>query len=188
MIEAEQTSNPIRLLNLALDIREALGKALRLRPHDTAVRLDLVRFHVRTPRLAGGNIREARVHAKALATLDAGLGHFAAGYIAYHEKQFGVGRRELREAVRLTTGEHRVLSLRWLGWLSQASQQWSDAFAAWDELRDHDDSAFYEIARTAGFCRCERERGKAALDEYLRRHPADAQALELRKRWPPQTK
>lgn len=179
MAEAKQTSNPIRLFMLALDIREALETALKANPNDVEVLLDLVRFHAMSPKIVGGDPAQARVHAATLARLDEGLGHFAAGYLAYRDKQFGVGRRELREAVRLTSGPHHLLALQWLGWLSQESQQYAEAFAIWEELRPVDPKAPYEIARTAAFCGCERERGKAALAEYLKANPKDAEARKV---------
>src|SRR6185295_18412077 len=96
MKEAQQTSNPVRLFLLAMDIREALGKALKSDPEDLDVRLDLVRFHTVTPRIAGGDLDEARAQAAEIARRDAPLGHFASGYIAYREKEFGVARHELQ--------------------------------------------------------------------------------------------
>lgn len=172
MTEAEQTSNPIRLLGLALDIRRALDEALRLRPDDVEVRLDLVRFHTMTPRIAGGNMDEARTQVEEIARRDKALGHFARGYVLYREKQFGVARIELREAAKNPAVRERAL--RWLGWLSQESQQWDDAFAAFEELGD-----LYEIARTSSFCKCRLEQGRAALREHLRKHPKDAKAKKL---------
>jgi hypothetical protein len=179
MAEAQQTSNPIRLFMLALDIKEALNKALKQNPNDVEVRLDLLRFHSVTPKVAGGDPAEARAQAAALTKLDEGLGHFANGYLAYRDKQFGVARRELNEAVRLTTGAHRNLALQWLGWLSQESQQYADAFAVWEQLRPTDPKANFEIARTAVFCNCERAKGKAALEAYLKVKPRDAEARKL---------
>ncbi|HEX7832516.1 MAG TPA: hypothetical protein VF787_22855 [Thermoanaerobaculia bacterium] len=179
MAEAQQTSNPIRLYMLALDIKKALDQALKKNPNDTEVLLDLVRFHAVTPKIAGGDPAAAQAFAKKLATLDAGLGHFATGYLAYREKQFGIARRELNEAVKQTTGAHRTLALQWLGWLSQESQQYDDAFAAWEQLRASDPKALYEIARTSTFCHCQTARGKAALDEYLKLRPRDEDARKL---------
>jgi tetratricopeptide (TPR) repeat protein len=169
MAEAQQTSNPVRLFLLAMDIREALGKALQQHPDDLEVRLDLVRFHTVTPRIAGGDPEEARAQAAEIARRDAPLGHFAAGYIAYRDKDFGVARRELQEAVRTATvPSTRTLALKWLGWLSQESMQYPAAFAAFDQLRTADPSALYEIGRTAVFCTCELEKGRTALQEYVR--------------------
>src|SRR5689334_24587646 len=52
MAEAQQTTNPVRLYMLALDIKDALDAAHRARPNDVEVLLDLVRFHAVTPRIA----------------------------------------------------------------------------------------------------------------------------------------
>lgn len=147
MDEAQQTSNPVRLLKLAFDIRAALDAALQLRPDDVEVRFDLVRFHVMTPRIGGGSQKEARAQIAEIAKRDAAMGHFARGYVAYRNKEFGVARRELKEAIKSPAVRPRAL--RWLGWLSQESQQWDDAFAAFEELGDR-----FEIDRTSSFCRC----------------------------------
>lgn len=177
MAEAQQTSNPIRLFLLALDIHKALDAALARNPDDVQVRLDLVRFHTVTPRVAGGSMDEARAQAAEIARRDAPLGHFANGYIAYREKQYGAARIELREAIRTTRDPAtKTLALRWMGWLSQESQQWDDAFAAFEELHDS-----FEIGRTSAFCKCRIEQGKAALREHLKTHPKDAEAKKLLK-------
>jgi tetratricopeptide (TPR) repeat protein len=186
MAEAQRTANPVRLLMLALDIRKALDEALAAHPDDVEVRLDLVRFHTVTPRLAGGSIEEARAQAEEIFRRDEALGRFARGYIAYREKQFGVARIELKEAMRLAAkSDTRALAAKWLGWLSQESQQWDDAFAIWEELRATDPSALYEIARTASFCGCRTERGREALREYLKINPKDAEARKLERSFVP---
>ena len=151
MAEAQQTTNPVRLLLLAMDIEKSLNAALRDRPDDVEVRLDLVRFHSVTPRIAGGDGREARRQAAEIARRDAALGRFANGYLAYREKQYGRARIELRAAISTTANPaHKALAMRWLGWLSQETRQWQDAFEIWRELGDA-----HEIARTREFCRCE---------------------------------
>ena len=155
--------------------------ALSEKPDDVEVRLDLVRFYMVTPRIAGGSLDEARAQAAEIARLHAPLGHFARGYIHYRQKEFGIARIELREAMKTArTPEHRALAVKWLGWLSQESQQWNDAFAFFEELKASDPSALYEIARTSSFCSCERERGKAALAEYLKVKPFDTDARKLK--------
>ncbi|HYC59750.1 MAG TPA: hypothetical protein VEK79_09305 [Thermoanaerobaculia bacterium] len=174
MAEAQQTSNPVRLVTLAIRIREALESARRREPENVEVRLDLVRFYTITPRIAGGGVDHARAEAAEIAKRDVPLGHFARGYIEYREKNYGIARTELREAIRIGNTSTRALATRWLGWLSQESQQWDDAFAAFEELRDQ-----YEIGRTAVFCGCEVQRGKTALRDYLRTKPRDAEAKKL---------
>ena len=172
MAEAEQTTNPIRLLVLAMDIRKALDSALAAEPDNVEVRLDLMRFHAVTPRIAGGDKAESRRQAAEIARLDPASGHFAHGYLAYRNKEYATARKELREAVsRAANPTTKTLAAKWLGWLSQETQQWTEAFAMFESLRAADPAALYEIGRTAAFCRCELERGRAALEEYLRLKP-----------------
>lgn len=176
--EAEQTANPIRLFLLALDIRKELEAALAEKPDDAEVRLDLVRFFTVTPRVAGGDLDAARAHAAKLAQLDPPLGHFARGYMAYRAKDFGIARIALRESIRTTkSASTRTLAMRWLGWLSQESQQWDDAFSIFEELGDP-----YEIARTSAFCSCRLPQGREALEAHLKAKPADKEAKKLREK------
>ncbi len=168
---------------LALDIKKELEAALSEKPDDVEVRLDLVRFFVRTPRIAGGSLEQARAQAEEIARRDRPLGQFARGYIAYRLKEYGVARLALREAKNTARSpEHRALAAKWLGWLSQESQQWNDAFAVFEELRATDPEALYEIARTSSFCSCELEKGRAALAEYLKLKPGNEEALKLREK------
>lgn len=178
MAEAEQTTNPVRLVMLALDIRKSLEAALKDDPDNVDVRLDLVRFHVVTPRVAGGDLDEARRQIAEIEKRDEAMGHFASGYVAYREKQYGRARIELRKAVEgAANPTHKTQAMRWLGWLSQESQQWNDAFELFGALGDD-----YETGRTAAFCKCELERGKAALERYIAGKPKNVkQAREFLK-------
>ncbi len=172
MTDAEQTTNPVRLLVMALDIRKALEKALAAEPDNVEVRLDLMRFHAATPRIAGGDGAEAKRQAVEIARLDPAAGHFARGYLAYKEKEYPTARKELREAVGGASNPTvKVQAAKWLGWLSQETQQWTEAFAMFESLRGADPSGLYEIGRTAAFCGCELEKGRAALEEYIRLKP-----------------
>ena len=157
---------------LALDIKKELDAALAEKPDDVEVRLDLMRFFTMTPRIAGGDMEKAHEQAAEIAKRDAALGHFARGYLAYREKQYGPARIGFREAAK--SPARRALALRWLGWLSQETLQWDDAFAAFEELGDP-----YEIARTASFCSCRMEEGRAALAAFLRAHPRDEKGRKL---------
>ena len=169
MEEAKQTANPVRLLVLAMQIKDSLDEALRADPENVQVRLDLVRFYMTTPKIVGGHWNEARAEAEEIAKRDAVLGTFARGYILYRQGDFGPARIELREAVRTAKDPAtKALAQKWLGWLSQETQQWDEAFAMFEALRASDASATYEIARTSVFCSCEIERGRAAVREYLR--------------------
>lgn len=172
MAEVRRTTNPIRLLVLIPKIHTSLEAALAREPDNVEVHLDLVRFYVMAPSITGGDLDKARTHAAAIARRDLPLGHFARGYIAYREEEYGPARRELREAVRLGSGSTRALAAKWLGWLSQETQQWDEAFAMFEELRASDPAALYEIGRTAAFCSCRVAEGRAALQEYLKAKPS----------------
>lgn len=189
MAEARKT-NPVRLLVLVPQIHEALHDALALDPENVEVRLDLVRFHMLTPSMLGGVVEAAHTHAAKIAARDAALGHFARGYIAYHEKKYGPARHELRDAMRLGNPATRALAAKWLGWLSQETQQWDEAFTVFEVLRASDVSALYEIGRTATFCKCRVERGRETLQQYLKARrtddmPAHEEARKLLKKLGP---
>lgn len=171
MAEAKKTTNPVRLIMLGWEIKDALEEALVLAPDDVEVRLDLVRYHVVTPRIVGGAIDTALEHASEIAKRDPALGHFARGYIAYREKEYGPARRELQEAAK--SPKTKILALTWLGWLSQETQQYETAFDAWQAV-----DMPYEIGRTAVFCRCRLEEGEVALKRYIAgRRTADMPSL-----------
>lgn len=173
MAEVPKT-NPVRLLVLIPRIHEALQDALAQEPENVEVRLDLVRFYMVTPSILGGDVKEAKAHAAEIARRDPALGQFARGYIAYREKEYGPARHALRDAMKLGNASTRALAARWLGWLSQETQQWDDAFAVFEELGDR-----YETARTAEFCSCRLEQGRAALREHLKKNPKDPDARKL---------
>ena len=167
MEEVRHTSNPVRLLILGIQIRDSLEAALKAEPENVQVRLDLLRFYMNAPGLMGGDHGNARAEAAEIAKRDVALGSFARGYIAYRLKEYGAARHELREAVRTTRDPAtKSLALHWLGWLSQETQQYDEAFAVFDELRATDASGLYEIGRTAVFCTCQLDRGRAALESY----------------------
>ena len=181
--EAKAAVNPVRLLSLAYSIRDELEAAIRLDPELLDARVDLVRFHAKTPRIAGGSDAAARAQVRELRKRDAALGHWGAGYLAYLEKQYGVARRELRLAVEgAKRPQDKLLALTWLGWLSQETQQWDEAFRTWEAVAAAGDrEGLYEIGRTSSFCGCRTERGAEALRMYLDVKPALEHAEEARK-------
>lgn len=173
--EAKTSANPMRLLVIGWKSGDELETAVRLDPSSLEARLDLVRYYVLAPRVVGGSDAKARAQAAEIAQRDAALGAFAEGYIAYRRKEYGPARIRFREAVRLaTTRETKVLALTWLGYLSQETQQYDDAFAAFEEILKIDPShtaALYEIGRTALFSGRDLARGEAAVEEYLKTKP-----------------
>jgi tetratricopeptide (TPR) repeat protein len=174
-IEARQSANAVRLAYIGWNIGVELEAALALDPSRSDARLDLIRYYELTPRILGGSPAKARQQAAELARRDAARGAFASGYLAYREKEYGPARQSLRSAVTFAKDdETRILALTWLGWLSQETQQYDDAFAAFDAILAIDPkhaSALYEIGRTAVFSRREVERGEETLRRYLLSKP-----------------
>lgn len=179
------TNNTLRIAMLGLDMRDALDRALEADPEHVPARIERVRFLLNAPAVVGGGRDRAIAEAAEIAVRDAAAGSFARGYITYREKQFGVARRELRAAAEgATTPFLRDEALTWLGWLSQESQQWDEAFATWERLLEMNPSradALYEIGRTAVFCECRKERGEAALRRFAEVTAGGARSAEAQK-------
>jgi tetratricopeptide (TPR) repeat protein len=175
MAEAKHTSNAVRLAWLGWEIGDELERTVELDPSQLDARADLVRYYVVTPRIVGGNLRKARQQAAELARRDPALGAWATGYIAYRGKEYGPARKQLQRAVQLAkTPSDKALALTWLGWLSQETQQYDDAFAAFDQLLATDPKridALYEIGRTALFSGRELDRGEASLKRFIAATP-----------------
>jgi tetratricopeptide (TPR) repeat protein len=175
-IEARTSTNSMRLAFLGWNIGDEFETALALEPERTDARVELVRYYEMAPRLVGGSPSKARAMAEELARRDPSLGAWACGYLAYREKDFGVARIALREAIELAKDDAaKALALTWLGWLSQETQQYDDAFTAFDALAAlGQPAAFFEIGRTALFSGRDLDRGEAALRRYLTaRHGPD---------------
>lgn len=173
--EAKESANVLRLVTIGWRAGDELEAAVRLAPERLDARLDLLRYYVVAPRLVGGSNAKADAEVVEIAKRDAALGAFARGYVAYRRKEYAPARTQLEEAVRLAkTRETKVLALTWLGYLSQETQRYDDAFAAFEEILRIDPShtaALYEIGRTAEFSGSDRERGIAALERYLSAPP-----------------
>jgi tetratricopeptide (TPR) repeat protein len=171
MTEARQTSNPVALAILGWKIGDELEETVRLDPNQLDARVDLVRYYTVAPRIVGGSAKKARAQARELSRRDPALGAFANGYIDYRDKAYGPARQKLRDAVRLAANaKTKVLALTWLGWLSQETQQYDDAFRAWEDVLATDAAhveALYEIGRTAVFAHRDLARGEEALKRYL---------------------
>jgi tetratricopeptide (TPR) repeat protein len=171
MQEAKTSGNAVRLAWLGWMIGEELEEAVRLDPNLMDARLDLVRYYAMAPRVVGGSLKKARAEAVRIGKRDAALGAWAQGYIAYRQKEYGPARHRLQQAVReAKDARTKALALTWLGYLSQETQQYDEAFDAWSSLLATDASrvdALYEIGRTAIFANRELDRGEQALRQYL---------------------
>jgi tetratricopeptide (TPR) repeat protein len=173
--EAKQSVNAVRLAYLGWNIGTQLEEAVHLDPNDADARARLLQYYVTAPRVVGGNMRKARALARDTAKRDPALGAWANGYLAYRAKQLGAARKKFQEAVIAARDvPAQVLALTWLGWLSQESQTYEDAFAAWRRILAIDPTqtqALYEIGRTASFCHCNAAEGTAAIERYLAMKP-----------------
>jgi tetratricopeptide (TPR) repeat protein len=180
--EAKATTNAVRLLALAWDVGEELELAVQLDPDLLDARVRLVQYYEMTPRVVGGSSRKAREAARELARRDATLGLWADGYLAYRVKQYGRARVSLRAAAASARdAKTKELALMWLGWLSQETQQYEEAFATWRAILAVDatqTAAWYEIGRTASFCRCEVEGGREALRKYMAAPQRDGPTID----------
>lgn len=180
-------TNAVRIAMLGLDLRDEIDATLAADPNHLEARMSRVRYLAHAPSVVGGGRDTARAEAAEIAKRDPAYGHFAAGYLAYGDKEFGLARREYRAAIEgASTTSRKAEALLWMGWLSQESQQWNDAFAAFQQLLELDPArvnALYEIGRTSSFCRCDVERGRAALQKYLgsKRSEGMPSAAEARK-------
>lgn len=189
--EAKTSRNVVRVMILGMRTIDELDDAVRLDPDHLEARLLLVRYSMTVPLLFGGSTGKAREQAREITRRDPALGHLANGYISYRLKDYEDGLRELREAVRLAASpERRALALRWIGWLSQETQRYEDAFDAFQTLVEmHHLDGLYEIGRTSVFCRCRLEIGEEALQRYIdsttvpdgpSKHDAEKMLRELR--------
>ena len=165
---AKQTTNPIRLLMLVRKIHEVARESARPRARQRRSASRPGALLRDAPRIAGGDVNEARAQAAAIARRDipSGISRAATSPIAKTSTVPPVASCARRCGA--AAAPTRALAVKWLGWLSQETQQWDDAFAMFDELRATDPSALYEIGRTAVFCSCRVEQGRAALQEYLK--------------------
>ena len=170
-LETKQSANAVRLAYIGWNIGVELEAALALDPARNDARLDLIRYYELTPRILGGSTTKAHEQAAELSRRDAARGAFAMGYVAYREKEYGQARLSLRAAVALAKEDDlRILALTWLGWLSQETQQYDDAYAAFDSILAIDPkhgAALYELGRTSVFSRRELARGEESLRRYL---------------------
>lgn len=74
---AQREANPFAALGLAKRGREAFEAVRRLNPANVQARLELMRFHLRAPGVAGGSLETAETLAREIAALEPYLGQFA---------------------------------------------------------------------------------------------------------------
>lgn len=183
--EAAHSINALRLFALGWNIGDELETAVRLDAANLDARLDLVRYYVLAPRIVGGGTSKAKQQGAEIARRNGPLGDFALGYIAYRGKEYDAARKHFDAAISGAraasadgsdprAGDTLILSLTWLGYLSQETQDYDAAFEAFAAVLAADPAhheALYEIGRTAVFAGRELDRGDDSLRRYLATKP-----------------
>ena len=158
----------LRRASLAGKIRSAFERAVELDPRSVEARMDLLRFYVAAPGIAGGSVRRAREQAEAIARLDAVPGHLARGIVAEKENDDPRAEREYRTA--LAIDENSAAPLYALGAMYQRKGRHAEAFEVYEQLRaSHpaESEVLYQIGRTASISGERLEDGERALRRYL---------------------
>ena len=158
----------LRRASLAGRIRSAFERAVELDPRSVDARMDLLRFYVAAPGIAGGSVRRAREQAEAIARLDAVPGHIARGIVAEKENDDARAEREYRTA--LAIDEASAAPLYALGALYQRAGRHAEAFAVYEQLlaaHPAESDVLYQIGRTASNSGERLDEGERALRRYL---------------------
>lgn len=158
----------LRRASLAGRIRGAFERAVELDPRNVEARLDLLRFYVAAPGIAGGSVRKARAQAEEIARLDAVQGHIARGIVAEKENDDAGAEREYRTA--LSIDETSAAPHYALGAMYQREGRWADAFeiyARLEQTHPEETDVLYQIGRTASNSGERLEDGERALRRYL---------------------
>ena len=158
----------LRRASLAGRIRGAFERAVELDPRSVDARMDLLRFYVAAPGIAGGSVRKARTQAEEIARLDAVQGHIARGIVAEKENDDRRAEREYRTA--LSIDESSAAPYYALGAMYQREGRWTDAFEIYARLQQAHPSetdVLYQVGRTASNSGERLEDGERALLRYL---------------------
>ena len=157
-----------RKASLAGKIRRAFERAVKLDPRSVEARMDLLRFYVAAPGIAGGSVRNAGEQAEAIARIDAVQGHIARGIVAEKENDDARAEREYRAALDIDPESPAPYYA--LGAMYQREGRHADAFEIYERLRGaHGDETdvLYQIGRTASNSGERLEEGERALRRYL---------------------
>lgn len=142
-------------------------KAVALDPNLIEARYDLMQYFVLAPGFVGGDDDRAREQAAAIAAIDPGWGHLAAGFIADKlDEDLVTAEREYLAAARL--GE--LVAKLQLSAFYMTHERWDDARRFWTaERAAHPDDviAGYFLGRLALEDGVDREPGLAGIDRFI---------------------
>lgn len=159
--------------------------ALERDPADLDARADLVGFHLSAPAIAGGDRRQARAEADAIAQRDPYRGAMERARIAAHNGLSDEAERTYRELI--IGSPDRSAAYVQLALLLDARERWSEAFALeaqWTLALPQNVVAGYHRGRTAALSGTELSIGRSALESYVaapeaRGRPSHADAYYL---------
>lgn len=167
-----RNANVLRQATLAPQIRRQFERAIELDAGNLDAVSDLISYYLEAPAMFGGDVGRARELAASVLAKDRarGLGEVA----RVHESAGEV--REAESTYRTAIAEFPSLPRPRLAlaYLLQRQKRWADAFAALEALAAVDgqqDSACYQIGRTAALSGQNLERGSECLTQYLRSPP-----------------
>ena len=104
-----QSVHKIKALFLLDNIKDALNKALVLRPNYLEARWALIDFYVSIPGLVGGNLTKAEAHAKNLKSQNVLEGYLALGYVYEYKEQKEKAKENFLMALKIIDKNKEVL-------------------------------------------------------------------------------
>ena len=155
-------------LGLSKRARKEFDRALELDSGNFDVRDARARYYLNAPGIGGGSKEKARAEAEAARRIDPYRGGLLRGQIEERDKQAGAALAEYTALLRAhpdsATPFNRLVNLH------QGANRHADAFGLIDQRLarlPHDESALYQLGKTAALAGERLERGEAALREFL---------------------
>jgi tetratricopeptide (TPR) repeat protein len=155
-----------RQMSLAKKCKAAWEKSLSLDPKGVPVRMDLLRFHLLAPGIAGGDKDEARRLAADIGRLEPARGHVAAGMIADFDKAPEKAEAAYRKAFELDA----AAGFRPLASFLLRTERYPEAEAVCRKLLETSPDeavAHFLLGRVAQLSGTQLEKGLASFDRFL---------------------
>jgi tetratricopeptide (TPR) repeat protein len=155
-------------MSWAKKCHEAWEKAVEIDPSALEPRLELLRYYLMAPGMAGGGVEKARGQAAKIAGIDATQGHLARGRIADHEKDLPAAEAAYRKAAE--TDPKGVEGPMAFATFLAGQKRWAEARAIFEKRLAADPAdalAIYQLGRAALFSGEDLEKGVTYFDRYL---------------------
>ncbi len=155
-------------MSWAKKCHEAWEKAVEIDPSALEPRLELLRYYLMAPGIAGGGVEKARAQAARIASLDATQGYIAAGTVADHEKRPAEAETAYRKAAEIdpkgTQGPVALASF------FARHERWDEARSIFEKrvaVDPNDAFAIYQLGRISYLSEKEMEKGVVLFDRFL---------------------